>query len=295
MTEANNQPTSDRLDRAVRALRDVPTPSGPPPHLVASVVEALQMARVSPELIRLNKRRNFMFRLARYGSLATAAAVLVALGLALVVMDRTAGVTFADVIANVKKAKSVTFICKQKLTPKSPVLEQSWFIQGDHYRFELPGQQETLRIDLPVVQAWIMDAREKKGLELNFVKKTAKKLEMDEKMAKAFVNPISQLREFKEKDAKEVGEEELDGVKTKVYELQKIDFLGFRGSPDDGDSIKIWADAKTGLPVKILLQSLDANKKVFMTVSFEKFSWNEELAPEMFKLEVPKGFEIKED
>ena len=44
MTEPNRQPTSDLLEEAIKALRDIPVPEGPPAHRVASTIEALQTA-----------------------------------------------------------------------------------------------------------------------------------------------------------------------------------------------------------------------------------------------------------
>ena len=101
----------------------------------------------------------------------------VALGTAFFLTDRVA---FADVVENVKKAKAVNFTCKQKVTPNSPMLEQKWFIQGDFMRLEMPGIQEGFRAEEPVILAVIADFKEKKGLQIDYPTKTAKRLKFDE-------------------------------------------------------------------------------------------------------------------
>src|ERR1700735_2300228 len=107
MTDRNGTPT-DYLDQALAALRDAPVPEGPSPQLMASTVEALQ-EMTGPPTVRINPRRQLMFRILRYGGVGAAAACLAVVAGWLFLIDRTAGPAFGDVIQNVKKAKSVTF------------------------------------------------------------------------------------------------------------------------------------------------------------------------------------------
>jgi uncharacterized membrane protein YgdD (TMEM256/DUF423 family) len=76
VSDRNDQPTSDVLDRATAALRDAAAPEGPPPGLVASTVEALQSLNPTPDAVRLRERRRTMLYLARYGGLAAAVVLL---------------------------------------------------------------------------------------------------------------------------------------------------------------------------------------------------------------------------
>ena len=143
--------------------------------------------------------------------------------------------------------------------------------------------------------AVIVDAKQKKALQLDFVPKTARFIEADEKrwqeMAKGLINPIEKLRQLKNEDAERIGEEELNGRKTQVYRLKKAAlFLGLRLSKDE--TAKLWADPKSGLPVRILVGDPSDKDKPF--IIFEQFTWNEALDPELFKLEAPKGFTLKD-
>src|SRR5262249_18088099 len=79
MTGHNSRQPADPLDQAVAALRGAPIPSGPPAELVTSTTAALDQAPPAPQPDRGPSGRNLMFRIARLGSLAVAATVLLAL------------------------------------------------------------------------------------------------------------------------------------------------------------------------------------------------------------------------
>jgi hypothetical protein len=80
MTEPNRRQPADLLEQAAAALRATPVPAGPPAELVASTTRALRQAGNAPEPGRQPSRRSLMARIARLGSLAAAATVLLALG-----------------------------------------------------------------------------------------------------------------------------------------------------------------------------------------------------------------------
>jgi outer membrane lipoprotein-sorting protein len=289
MSDMNTKPASDPLDKAVKVLRDQPVP--PLPTLLeASTVEALQTNSATPEILRLRKRRELMLRIARYGSLAAAALVLIILGASFFLMDRNAGFAFGQVVQKVKDAKSVSFRCKQKIKADAPTLEQRWFMQGDGMRMEMPGKQEAFQVDEPIIMAYIGNLKQKRAIQLNFKDKVATLISLEDKMTKSFANPIDQLRTLKDQDAKREADEDLDGHKTHVYSLKRIDLFGGKGKTGDGDSFRVWVNPKTGLPVRIVIESLHSEKKDKMVLIFDEFVWNEPMAAEMFSVEVPKGF-----
>jgi hypothetical protein len=301
MTEHNEQPTMDLLDQAVRALRDEAVPEGPPAQVVASTVEALQTTTASPEVVRLLQTRRLMIRIARYGSIATAAAVLLALG-GVMLLHRNAALAFGEVVERVKEAKSVTFITKMPgiLQGKKGIKQQKFYIQGDAYRMEIPSAQEGAQVPPdapPVLLAIIADAKQKKALQLDFVRKTAQIMKGDEKgwqeMAKGLANPVEQLRLLKDEDAERIGEEVLNGRKTQVYRLKKTDiFMGVRVT--EPEVAKVWVDPKTSLPVRFAVERPADGGKVETVIVFEQFTWNKDRDPNLFKVEVPKGFTLKD-
>jgi hypothetical protein len=313
MTDRNEQHPVDELDRATEALRNAPIPDGPSPNLVASTVEALQSASIAPPSVSppsvggryrggLSQRRRKMFRLVRYSTAAAAVMLLAVLAGWLFLIDHP--LAFADVVEQVKKAKSVTFVTKMPSIlqgREKGILQQKFYIQGDASRMEIPSAQEGVQVPPdapPVLLAFIADAKQKKALQLDFVRKTAQIMKVDEKrwqeMAKGLANPVEQLRQLKDQEAERIGEEVLDGRKTQVYRLKKTDiFMGVRVT--EPEVAKVWVDPKTSLPVRIAVERPADGGKVETVFSFEQFTWNESLDPDLFKLEVPKGFTVTEE
>jgi hypothetical protein len=287
------------LDRAAAALRDMPVPDGPPPHLVASTVEALHsLART--QTVRVNERRKMMFRIARYGGVAAAVVFLAVLAGRLLPVNRTAALAFSDVVENVKKAKSVTFVTKIPTVvqgTKRGALQQKFYIQGDGFRMEVPSAQEDVPVPPdapPILLAIIADWNRKTALQLDFVRKTAQPIVAEEKrwqeMAQELANPIEKLRRLKTEDAQRQGDEELDGRKAQVYRLKKKDlFMGMRLSKDE--TAQLWVDPKTGQPIRLTVGDPSNKDKPFIV--FDQFTWNEALDPDLFKLDVPKGFTLE--
>ena len=80
MTEPNSRQPPDPLDQAAAALRATPIPAGPSAELVASTTLALRQADAAPQPARPPSRRNLMVRIARFGWIPVAAALLLAVG-----------------------------------------------------------------------------------------------------------------------------------------------------------------------------------------------------------------------
>jgi outer membrane lipoprotein-sorting protein len=215
-----------------------------------------------------------MFRIARYGGVAAAASVLFVVGVSFLVVDRGAGVAFADVVQNVKDASSVTFRNKQKIG-RQPEMEFQWYLQGEQIRFEMPN-----------VMAVIADLKMKKGLRLNMANKTARQMDLDDESMALFTNPVDQLRKAKPEDAELLGEESFGKLKAKVYRVQRVDFLGIQGKGE----MKVWIDSISELPVKITVS--DQEGKRFL--SFDQFEWNKRLNKKLFRLEAPAGYTVND-
>lgn len=323
MIDRNGRAT-DVLDLALQGLRDRAIPEGPSPELMAATIVSLsktsdaaevppfdprkdalaqserQPARTGP--IPFSERRSRMFRIYRYSGLAAAVAFLVVLAGWLFLLDRTAPLAFGDVVQNVKNAKSVSFVTEMPTIiqgSRRGILRQQFYMNDDCYRMEIPSAQDGVQVppDVPTVVAiLIADARQKKALLLDNVNKTAKYIVADEKMwqemASSLADPVKQLRQLKQGDAERIGDEELDGVKAQVYRLRgKNLFMGMTASKDD--VVKLWVDPRSGLPIRLAVGDPKNLDKPFSV--FKDFRWNEPLAPDLFKLEVPKGFTVKDN
>jgi outer membrane lipoprotein-sorting protein len=299
MTNHDEQGARDFLEKALAALRDAPVPDGPPPDVAASTVRALQSTGKLPDVVRRSERRKKMLRIARYSGAAAAVTLLAVLACWLLLMDRTARPAFALVVEKVKHARSVTFLTKIEQA-QGRTLQQRWYLRGDSFRMEIPNDQAVFKAPAdapPVLLALIGDAKQKKALQLDFARKTAHWIAGDEKawqaMTKDLADPIAHMRRLKSQDAERLADEEWDGRKTQVYRLKNGDiFMGVRVGP--ADTAKLWVDPKSGLPVRIAVEHPlpDGNNR--LVLAFERFTWNEALDPDLFRLEVPKGFSLEE-
>lgn len=288
MSRENHKPARDILVQAAEALRNTAVPAGPTEDLVRETLAKLRSEELTGEANRLRERRRIMFRIVRYGGLAATAAAVVVVLSSLWLMDWSATPAFADVVAKVQKAKSVTFRMTQKLTPQSPTIQQKWYLQDDGIRLELlvpPGYQDQGHVFMAIVA----NSRNKKAMELDFVKKIARPTPMS-KQTPARFNLIDSLRRAKDSDAKFIGNEDRDGRKTRAYEFTRLHVLGLSGKVKEGETAKLWVDAASGLPVRMVVETLLADGKGKSSLIFEDFEWNKELPGDLFKLEAPPGF-----
>jgi hypothetical protein len=84
-------------------------------------------------------------------------------------------------------------------------------------------------------------------------------------------------------EAPALADEEVSGRKCHVYQIKGLAEPLWIG----GNQFTLWADAKTGLPVKI--RAGDEHT----SLTFEDFKWNEPIKEEMFSLEIPKGYTLE--
>jgi len=219
-----------------------------------------------------------MFRILRYSTGAVAALVAVVAGIVWI-MDHNASISFAQVVNNVQKARSVSFVLKQKLG-NQPEFESRMFIQGDFFRHELSGPPP-----IGIMLITIVNGNERKGLHLDVSRKIATKIDLEGRVpADDLREPIERLRNLKA-NAKDnvtaLGDEELDGRKCQVYQVKgRIK----EASPLVPDEFKLWVDAKSGWPVRIHAADVQTS------LTFEQFKWDEPLRDELFSLKVPRGY-----
>jgi hypothetical protein len=282
MNDRPNDQLDEMLARATNALRTAQPSGGPPPELVTSTIERLRFldsqpstTDLEPNLVRLAQRRKLMFRIARYSTATAAALLITAVGW--LFFTNHGGPAFAGVIENVKKAESVTLTNKQ-IIGKQPAMEMKWYIQGEKIRMEFPG-----------AVAFVTDLADKTVLELNLRDKIVRSRQIPEDGRQAFANPVSHLQNAKPEDARLIGEENLDGRTVQLYRIDKIDFLGAKS----GGEMKVWVDAKTSLPVKIIMDQPQKERGSRNTIELKDFEWNKELDESLFK--VPADYrEVKD-
>jgi outer membrane lipoprotein-sorting protein len=263
----------EALERSLSAMRDAPIPDGPPAKLVADTLAALRGAAgedtprrlIANTLITRITTMRFVTKLA--------AAMLLAAGVTLlaVLTLRPTSVAWADVVAKVADAKALSFRTTTPLPGTDKTMTQRFLMAGD-------GRQ---RIETGDDQVTIIDA--KAGVETSLDLKAKKAHVLRSKAhAYGFANdPLASLKEMRGKDAKEIGQKEIDGRKVK----------GFACTAGKAEYV-VWADAKGGDPVRVEWSLLLPQGKTTMVM--DDFKIEQKVDEALLDATPPKGYEVIE-
>lgn len=285
MSDLNHRPRPDVLDRATIALRDAPVPTGQPADLTTATLAAIdhRLAGVSP---RESHRRRTLMRIMRYGTLATAAAVLAAV---LWLPGRSPADDVKKAVRKAEAAKTVRLLVEQddgagnKLTTRI-------------YRAEGKRRTDTESVGLTVV----LDEKDRKGVMLFAKQKAYRAFDLGtgdplDPLARKGYDHNSVCHTFKnvrDNHTVTTADEYLDGRKTKAYEVTDVGFdeggADFKGKAD----MKLWVDPKTDLPVRSRLVLRLADKTV--TSVYTYLGFDEDLDPKLFDTKVPDGYKPME-
>lgn len=279
MSEANNRPIPDTLEEAIRALRDAPTPAGPPVELIAATATEVKnrLAGTAPaSAVARQQRRRRIMRYVGFGS-ATAAAVAVATAAALIGLGgNSAAAGFRKALDDAKEAKSV------RITSRDPggKVDLVMHVQGDRIRVDEPGSEFPVRV-------W--DVRAKQELILDPLAKTARlKAMTEEDLRKAaeersrIFNLLPTLRAEQGTTVKEQSEEKVGGRPAKVFAFSS-----------ENDSGRLWVDTKSNLPVRLKFATKFLSSYLEMDLEFA--DWNAEFDAQLFSLKVPAGYKLLDE
>jgi hypothetical protein len=257
---------TDPLDRATEALRNAPTPPGPPPELAAATVAALDAS--------FTHRRNRM-RLVR--AIGATAALAAAVTIAVVLGTGSPASALDAAVAKARNARSVKFVSTMVVHHKEfqPKVSTIYY-QGAKMRVEEAGH---VRIaDYATNRAIFLYPEEKYAWR---VKNTQK-----------FDPPLDRFNKFVNSRGRKEGADDVGGVKADRYHLK----LDAKADPRD---YRLWVDPRTGWPVKV-----EGKGKVDMsglfpnepwpdyTLTDDRFEWDAPLDEKLFGLDVPPGWEL---
>jgi outer membrane lipoprotein-sorting protein len=274
MNGQNQEPLDELLNRAVQLLRNSLILPEPPDALVASTVEAVNRLNQSAQA---DERRRRIMRYLRYGSVAAAAIVLATLASIFWFGNGAAHASYEKALQNADKAKS--FRATMKFSDG----------KGMDFQMKLYQQGDSVRIETEGVVAVIADGKKKTALQLDLKNKTAQKLDLEKKKNDPFTGQVrdfvKKLSERKDADVEALGDEMIDGRKTKVFAVKNVKLA------DKITDWKVWIDPKIEMPVRAQMTPREGPK---MTVTYEYHGWNEALDAALFSLDVPKGYKLKE-
>ena len=262
------------LDAAVRAVLAQPIPEAAVERVKAKARQLAESSNVTLPLPDVSPRRHWKSSRAILASLSVAAALLIMVTAATLLQSHYAGQAFAEVIAKVKAANSVRLTMTTRFG-QQPENVGKMYLESNRLRLE--------QFDGMLVQ--VGDFDEKQALFLDLHRKLAQLVKIDAELARAFANPIDQLRHAKSNEAEQIGQEILGGRRMQMYRLRKVDLLGMKGAAE----MLVWVDVESELPTKIVVR--DSDPKAPTEIRFDEFVWNEPLAAQMFSLSVPAGFQ----
>ncbi|MHC4095074.1 MAG: anti-sigma factor family protein [Planctomycetota bacterium] len=217
----------------------------------------------------LNIRRIIMK--SKITRVAAAAAIIFAVLIG--VFSLTGGTpTFADVIEPILNARTVIFDVLIGDEESNPVIMHE-IVVGTGIRrtiSNLPGMTQ------------ILDLENGKMLVLNDGDKTAVYVDIKGKlqeMSRSYIGFVREvLMELKDNpDVKELGEKVIDGRKA----------IGFSGIGNNNQELKIWADPKTAVPIRVEL-------RLGFPAVFKNFQFDVPIDDSQISMEVPEGYKLEE-
>jgi hypothetical protein len=198
-----------------------------------------------------------------------AAAAVIIIAALIVVNPFESTVTFAKVVEPILKARTMVFDFFIGDEATSPVMHETFVGQRIRRTMSnVPGM--TMIIDTDGAQMLILTDEDKSATYVDIQGTLGDR-------TKSYVGAIRKIVTELKDNHKELGEQELDGKRTVVFEV---------GGPNE--RVKVWADPETALPVRIEL----GTGQLF--VIMKNFQFDPPIDQSQVSMDVPAGYTLKE-
>jgi hypothetical protein len=201
--------------------------------------------------------------------LAAAAVVLIAAALG-VLYIMAPSVTFADVIEPIINARTVILDMLVGDEETSPLMHE--IVVGSRIRRTLSNMEHVTQI---------IDLESSKMLALDDRDKTAVYVDIQGPIGEGtriYVEFLQQELVKLQDNYEELGEQEIDGQKT----------IGFAATGPNNEEVKIWADPKTALPIRVELRIGQ-----FFAI-MKNFQFDVPIEDSLISMDVPEGYTLQE-
>ncbi len=218
-----------------------------------------------------------MIRITRYASLS-AALVVGIVGLALLIIDRSANPTLADTLRKIRESRTISFRCtvEQKGKPKV-VMRQSMASPGlVRMQMQFGDNMESISI---------FDQQKSAGLALLPQQKRAIRISSAEGLPKQGLNVvefIDWLKSAQDHSKEDLGPKMIDGKSAFGFQVKK-----------DDQPYKIWIDQQSGDPLRMEAQMEFLGQP--MTMVADDFVLDAKLNQSLFSLTPPVGYQVTEE
>jgi outer membrane lipoprotein-sorting protein len=215
------------------------------------------------------------------------AAVLAAAAHAMLFAASSESAEFRKVQEKIEQAKSLEFTIHSELDSKIAFAARC-YVQGDLERLECLTSKGALK------EVVIRDYEQFRAFLIDFDGRTFDKVEPDKDIGEELKAKTPHLFSFFRKldatNLKQGDDRKLLGRTVHVYRLDKINTPLGKGEMREGDGMTVMVDAKTLLPVEMVVDYFDIAEKQKARDVCRDFQWNVELDPQLFAFTPPRGF-----
>lgn len=268
MLTPEKQDADDRLARAIVAMRNEPMAEGPSAEAIERTIHAVGTQQSDASVtwegsyVDVSRRRG----------LIAAGALAATLLLAFVIVNSSRPtLALGQVIEKIRSARDFSFRAEmrhQQQATSSTTLT----------RISEPDKSRT---DWDSAGTGTIGIRNgNRMLLLNATKKLAIVGDFPAGAIGSERQALEELKSIVEKDARTLGEKEMDGVLAKGFEAVRND-----------RKFTLWANAKTGEPIRIECQPLKGAQSAVIPVQILfDFKFHETFPAELFSLDIPAGY-----
>ncbi|MHC4444509.1 MAG: LolA-like protein [Planctomycetota bacterium] len=272
--------------------------------IIGSEVEATTLSK--------RQKHNIMERLTTMKPIyKIAASIIVVLGFAgllnlIIPGNKTNGVVLADVLAQIQKARTVTYNKTFNTEKLPPFTAETMLMEPDRMRYVLHGLGLITISDYNQGISMQLRPQQKKALITERVKRPTR--------IRIF-NRLEWVSTLHDKNSEYIGQEDINGQITNVFVVEQ-----------EFQKTTVWADPQTNLPVKVeMINFPNPNKDIIMpkmslslkdfggesgestmisiggdrgiqekmTIVYSDFVWNSDLDPALFSLEPPEDYTVE--
>jgi hypothetical protein len=259
----------DVLERSLAALRDAPVPDGPSDRAAAGTLAALRRAAGGDRKIRSIGLLQRVLTMTFSQRLAAAVAFTIGGLVIWFMLSLFSSVSYADVARQIRAARSMTCTCIVQLpAQKEPVSTKMLFLDPGHLRQEGPGGTVA-----------VTDTARGEALVLDPTSKTARLVKITHSYGPPAGDVVQDFLKLADQQGEPIGEREIGGVKAKGFRVKQ-----------DGRPSTVWADPKTGAPLRVEMTAEIGGQTV--TVVMSDVVVDPKLDPALFDLKPPEGYEV---
>jgi len=264
MNDPNNN--HDLLEAAVAEMVEAPVEEGPSSLLVKQTLEAMQgRLKPAPQSSLKMPRVSWMYRIAAVILVGTMGIVGV------MIFNRCGSVAAAEVAKKLRDSRTLSCNWSMEMPNGKAVSMKMMFLEPGKLRVEAPGA------------ATIVDLSKNKLVVLNPMIRTAISVDLGE-MKNGANNQATEMIEWVEKiknttgqQAQSVGSRDIDGIEAKGFMLA-----------EQGMDYTVWADARTGTPLRIEIPIDMGSFKT--TVVMSDLVFDQKLDENLFDLAPPSDY-----